>query len=374
MRYRLLRRVHAWLAMILAAPLIVLSLTGALLVYAPELQRSFGGAGWQVEPAGAALAPAAILARIAEQKPEARVWSLALADAPDRPWTAYLSGGAGVLNIDPHDGRILLHVRPKDTFQGWVTALHRRLLVDGPAAPWVRHGVSAVALLLLVQLGLGLGLWLKPPRPLRRLGVPLRFGARLAVLRLHQLAGVATAMILLAVAITGVAMWWHAPAKWLVELTTAERVAEGHQDRFEGQAPLRDLGVGLTMAVDAAGPGARIRHVRLPRHAGDPLFVTMRESGLAVPTQVWVGDAPPRVLKVVDGRDANLATWIWHIRYRIHVGDFAGTVVRALWVLVALLPAAFVLSGLWLHAGRRRRERRARAERGSTGSAAVSYR
>ncbi|MEX0759391.1 MAG: PepSY domain-containing protein [Tistlia sp.] len=50
-------------------------------------------------------------------------------------------------------------------------------------------------------------------------------------------------------------------------------------------------------------------------------------------------------------------------RYPIHIGDFAGPVVRALWVIVALLPAAFVVSGLWLHLDRRSRARAGRRTR-----------
>lgn len=65
------------------------------------------------------------------------------------------------------------------------------------------------------------------------------------------------------------------------------------------------------------------------------------------------------MLFVHDGREITAATWIWHMRYMLHVSDFAGPLVRALWVLVALAPAGFVISGLWLHLGRQRRERRA---------------
>src|SRR3546814_17896844 len=42
------------------------------------------------------------------------------------------------------------------------------------------------------------------------------------------------------------------------------------------------------------------------------------------------------------------------MRYPLHVGEFAGPLVRALWVAVALMPAAFVITGLWLYGNRRR--------------------
>lgn len=46
MRYRLLRRLHLAVSLAVAVPLLVLSLTGALLIYAPEIQRLVSPTGW----------------------------------------------------------------------------------------------------------------------------------------------------------------------------------------------------------------------------------------------------------------------------------------------------------------------------------------
>ena len=73
-----------------------------------------------------------------------------------------------------------------------------------------------------------------------------------------------------------------------------------------------------------------------------------------VVSRVWVGDDPPRVLQLYDGRQATAATWFWQMRYWLHLGDFAGWPVRLLWLIVALTPTGFVLSGLWLWRDRHR--------------------
>ena len=366
MRYRLLRRLHLTVSLAVAAPLIVLSLTGALLVFAPEIQRLVSPSGWSVPPSGEPasgtarnpLPPVRILDRITEQRPDLTVWALTLAKSDGDPHTAWLSSGAGVLNIDPSSGTILTHFRPKDTFQGWVTALHRRWLAEGEAARWIRHGLSGVALLLIVQIALGLWLWLKPPSPLRRLTVPSGQGTRLAVLRGHHLTGVVTALLLVMVAFTGLAMYWTEPARALIEWATLSEIEHPEPGPFEGLRPLPDLEAALTLAMDQA-PAANLRTIRPPDRPGAPLIATLFAPGQTAPTRIWVGDDPARVLFVHDGSEITAATWIWHMRYMLHVGDFAGPLVRALWVLVALAPAGFVISGLWLHLGRRRRERRA---------------
>jgi uncharacterized iron-regulated membrane protein len=358
MPYRSLRKLHLIVSLLVAGPLLVLSLTGALLVYAPEIQRLVSPAGWSVPvPSAAALPPIRVLDRITEQRPDLSVWALSLAKSDGDPHTVWLSGGAGVLNINPSTGEILAHFKPKDTFQGWMTALHRRWLAEGETARWIRNGLSGIALLLIVQIGLGLWLWLKPPSPLRRLAVPVGHGTRLAVLRGHQLSGVVTALLLVVVAFTGLAMYWTEPARALIEWVTLSRVERPEPAPFEGLRPIADLNEALSLAM-AEAPEAELHTIRPPDTPGAPLIATLFAPDQTAPTRIWVGDDPARVLFVHDGREITAATWIWHMRYMLHVGDFAGPLVRALWVLVALAPAGFVISGLWLYLGRRRRERR----------------
>jgi len=360
MRYRLIRRLHLILSLVLTGPLLVLSLSGALLVYGPELQRLVSPEGWTVTPSSSPLSPARVLDRVAADRPDLKIWSLSLAQRPDHPHTAWLAGGAGVLNIDPADGRILVHYRPQETLQGWLTALHRRWLAEGDTARWTRNIISGIALALVVQLGIGLWLWLKPPSPLRRLKIPRGQGWRIAVLRGHQLTGIATALLLLLVALTGMAMYWTGPMKALVETATLGQVQQPEPGPMTGLAPLSDLDAAITLA-QAEVPAARLRHFRPPDKPGAPAIFAFFEPGQAVPSRIWVGDAPVRVLHSFDGTDINAATWIWHQRYPLHIGDFAGPLVRAFWVLIALAPAGFALTGLWLHWGRRQRERRGKS-------------
>ena len=366
MRYRTLRRLHLWVSLLVAVPLLVLSLSGALLVYAPELQRTIDGEAWSPGPAGASLSPTAIVDRVSQQRPDLGIWSISVAE-PD-VWSAWLAGGAGVLRIDPATGDILEHFQPKDRFEGWLTALHRRYLTEGQAAKWVRHGVSTVALLLILQLAVGLRLWLKPPMPFRRVSVSFRMGPRFGILRLHQATGIATFLLLIAVALTGMAMYWHDPMRTALEWVTFSKVEEAQPPKDDGLAPLADIDDALAVAK-AAVPGATLNYFRLPRHPGDSLVAGLMPAGggEGQATRVWVGDDPARVLYAYAASEANLATTIWHMRYMIHVGKFGsgpvwGPIIRALWVIVALVPAAFVISGLWLYLGRRSRENRAKAQ------------
>ena len=73
MLYRWLRRIHLALFLVSAVPLTLLSVTGALLVYGPELQEALDPEIWTVEPRGAPLPVRELLARVAEQRPDLTV-------------------------------------------------------------------------------------------------------------------------------------------------------------------------------------------------------------------------------------------------------------------------------------------------------------
>lgn len=354
MLYRVLRRVHLALFLATAVPLVLLSLTGALLVYAPELQEALEPEIWEVEPRAAPLPVRALLARVEEQRPDLRVWSVALSPEPDRAWRLWLAGGQGAVNVDPYDGRVLAHYQPGRNAQGIVTALHRRWLVDDKAAaPWARHAISAVALALMLQLLVGLGLWLTPPRRLARLKPDFRMRPRLLLVRLHQLAGVATAALLLVVAFTGLAMYWQAPARAVVEAVTGSRVDERPAAEPSALAAIADLDTAVAVG-QAAFPDARLRHLRVPSRPGEPAVLHLEGDGIGPPSRVWVGDHPPRILALQDGTAASAATWIWQMRYPLHVGEFAGPWARPLWLVLALMPSVFVATGFWLYGNRRR--------------------
>ncbi|MEX2628371.1 MAG: PepSY-associated TM helix domain-containing protein [Tistlia sp.] len=365
MRYRWLRTLHLWLSLATALPLLLLSLTGALLVYGHELQRLLQPSAWTVEvpaPGAEPLPFETLVARLAEQKPEVRVWSFGLNDNPEAPWTLWLADGGGVINLDPYSGRVVDHYRQQDSLYGIVVGLHRRWLTGSKSVtPWIRHFISAVSLVLILQMLVGLWMWLLPPKRLARLKVDFARSPRAVVLRLHQLSGVVTAVLLAVVAFTGMSLYWHGPIQRVVEAATGQEVADQGNPEFGALAPIRDLDAAIAVGR-AAFPDSRLKHFRMPR-AGEPVMLGLKPDDALAVSRVWVGDDPPRLLASETGADQNAATWFWRLRYPIHIGDFAGPVVRALWVIVALLPAAFVVSGLWLHLDRRSRARAGRRTR-----------
>lgn len=178
--------------------------------------------------------------------------------------------------------------------------------------------------------------------------------------RLHLAVSLAVAVPLLVLSLTGALPVYApeiqrlvSPTGWSVPMAgeTLSRVERPEPAPFEGLRPIADLGEALSLAM-AEAPEAELRTIRPPDTPGAPLIATLFAPDQTAPTRIWFGDDPARVLFVRDGREITATTWIWHMRYMLHVSDFAGPLVRTLWVLMALAPAGFVISGLWLHLGR----------------------
>lgn len=359
MNFLSLRKFHFILALVLAVPLTISSITGALLVYGAELQRLVSPAElWTVEPGERALPLQDILASVSQQRPDFKVWSLSVSEDNALPYRAWLSGGKGAISIDQYTGRILHHFDPDHTVEGWITALHRRWLSEGSLSRWVRHAVALTALLLIVELVLGVLLWLVPPRPFSRLALSRKFSLRYNVLRLHQLSGLVTALVLVVIAFTGMSFYWDKPVRKMVEGVFGEKVLNPTPPAFTDLKPLSDMGEALRLAREQI-PQGRVSRIQPPDREDKPALIVISTDNQTQPSQVWVGDNPARVLYLFDGRKPGTVSWLWVLRYDIHYGHFAGDWLRPIWVVVALSPAAFVISGIWLYLKRRRPRPRA---------------
>ncbi|MCK5778810.1 MAG: PepSY domain-containing protein [Rhodospirillales bacterium] len=356
MKYRYVRRLHLVLSLGAALPLLLLSLTGVLLVYGHELQDWISPEHWVAAGPSADAAPlpySELIERIADEKPDVRVWSFGIGRDPNRAWTLWLADGAGILNIDPYTGTILDHYKNDESPYGFVVALHRRWLTGDPViTPGIRHFISFVSLVLIGQVLVGLALWLMPAKRMQRLKVDFSRKPRTVVLRLHQLTGVATAVILIAVAFTGMSLYWHGPIETVVETVTGQEIRKRQEPDMTGVADIRDIDAAVRVGRSAF-PDQQVLHFRAPQ-PGKALSMGIGGDDRIRVNQVWVGDVPPRVLAIDRADDLDAANWFWRARYWIHTGDFAGPVVRALWLIVALLPAGYVLSGLWLYLARRK--------------------
>ena len=358
---RFLRRLHLVLALAGAVFVLNLSISGALLVFGKELEALWAPAQWTVQPGEARLPLNRLNAGVA-QSTGALPTRWLLAQANDEPWRATLADGSWV-NVDPYTGRVLLHYDYTNSPYGLVLYWHRWLLWTTPAGDRpLRDLVSGISVLMMVNLLVGLWLWGKPRARLRRLRV--RFGSNYKTWlpQLHNLLGVLSVLPLILLVLSGVAFNWAAPIRTVVEALSLSTVDSPVAPK-QRVATVDDYDLdGAIARVSGALPTAQIHRVHLPAGPGEPLRLRLKMPGESHPySWAWLDPADNRLLATFNAADTSLATAIWHFKYKFHIGDFAHPLVRWLWLILALVPGVFVVSGVWLYLVRRQKGRQRRA-------------
>ncbi|WP_448549667.1 PepSY-associated TM helix domain-containing protein [Thalassotalea fusca] len=352
-----IRRIHLTLAALAGLLLLNLSISGALLLYAKDIQAIVNPDYWRL-PTGSNLQqshlPLSTLANQIESATNSKVKFIQQEEKKDKPWLVYLANGE-YLNINPYSGKILLKYNYYDTFYGFVMAWHRWLvyqtdLNNKPLKVWM----SIASLALMVEVILGCFLWLKPKHRLKRLKIKWRSKPKTLFYQLHTVLGVFAAIPLILIAFSGMAFHWQPATKQVVEWLTFSNVetAKFESSNVEQTYVYKHSQYELEQAYQAgqsALEGSSVYRVYLPQKSGEPLKLRleMPDESHAY-SWSWVNIASGNVLATFDASQASLATQVWNFKYKFHIGEFLGWPVKVLWLFISLLPSFFVISGFYL--------------------------
>lgn len=353
---RWLRRIHLCLAIFLVFFLVNLSISGALLIFGKEVQYQVQPAHWQVAP-GAAFLPLSSLVAIVEEGSEKTVKQVQLQPQKDKAWQFQLESGQ-YINVNPFNGEVLHRYAKQDSFYGFVIAWHRWLLLsDDTGEKPLKTLVSIASLLFIVEMVLGLWLWFKPKNRLQRLKINIKAKPKVRYYQLHTVIGVFTFIPLLLIAFSGIAFHWQSQTKMIIETLVTEPVVRYKAPVMapELNKPLQ-LDLALSRGIQSMKQGQLYR-IYLPV-SGQALKLRIKMPGEFFAFS-WVSVNPytAEVIKTYDASKANLATQIWNFKYTFHTGDFFGVGLKTFWLLLALLPGAFAVTGLWLFIKRTRRSK-----------------
>jgi uncharacterized iron-regulated membrane protein len=375
--------------------MLMMTLSGVILLYAPDLQKLFHPSLYDATPAtrtiSAQRARAAALAAVpgfeAERVIKNRgIWAVR-GDMPDgeRPQRE--------IHVDPGTGEVLGIADPKGGVLGVLANLHTcALSCDDYAGYWgatayevdvlgndLRAGELLLGVVGLALLGLSLSgvvLWWPGIKRMAR-GFALRRGkGRYAVnYDLHKLAGMAAIPFLLMWSITGSGFQFRQVSQAWYALLPGTQPAE-RQD-FESK-PIAGRSISMSQAERIARglvPGGRLSSVTLPEAGKQESAYTIRFSEGVDPRQYDAQRGDVRVgvdqysgrAVITDGdpsvrRPVSQVLWeSW--RFPIHTGTAVNGALRAPWVLFGLAPLLLAVTGMttWLMRGRKRRAKRARA-------------
>jgi uncharacterized iron-regulated membrane protein len=337
--------------------LIVLSLSGALLIYATDIQHFTQPEKWLVTPQLQPLSYAELIARV-EQHSGQNVAMLMPEHNKKLAWQSQLANGRYV-SVDPYSGKLLYQYDYYRTLYGFTMALHRWLLWqdDNGAKPF-KNVLSTASLLLMCNLLIGLYLWLKPKQPLKRLMIKPKAKLRQLLYQLHTLLGVSFCIPLLLIAFSGMAFNWQQPSQAIIEFITSNQVSSRPKPpsiKVPEQAQLNyQLAIDNALAAFSQG---QLYRIYLPQQATAALAVRIKNPGEQHAfSWVWTNPYTGAVLAKYDASQANISTRIWNFRYNFHIGNFAGSLVQLLWLLLAVSLTFFVATGgyFWLKRTKRK--------------------
>ncbi|HET18992.1 MAG TPA: PepSY domain-containing protein [Chromatiales bacterium] len=313
-----MRTLHGWLALLFALPLLLASVSGALLGFARESDRMFNvdllAAPFSASPQRSIQH---LLAKAREAHPDRRVIGLGLSTTPVDATLVLMEDAVGVRHevyIHPRTGELRGSRPAQSSLYGLAWRLHTTLLLD-ETGRWITR-LAALGLLLTTLSGMVLR---------------GRAQARGIAARTHPLLGMTSAPVLGIAAATGLLFMAWQPGYGNVQHLIQNTRGAGLElvDPTPALAALQATQPDCTARWIAPLPEGSLRLAcEEPHHAGT----------LGVRWLTW----SPGGLLEPDSR----ATLAGELLYDLHTGELLGMPGRILWVLASLAIPILILGGL----------------------------
>lgn len=361
----LLRRaalqVHLWLSIALSVVVVVVSATGAVLVFRHEIDRALNPELF------ASVTPGDIGFECAHQSVRGAFPQRAvdLLRSPERlgVYEAELVGEPPLtVYVDPGSGRVTGSRDPDRSAMGILFWLHFDLLAGD-----VGHTVVGLTGIGMLVTGVtGVWVWW-PGRRKWRQGFTWRSGRPLFVTNydVHKLSGIYSLPLLLLVTLTGVLLVFYNVGSRIVHaafLSVPAPVPRSALVSRPDGRPALDLDA-LSAAAEAAVADSRITAFIVPTAPTDAVKAWVRTPGDPRPnvgsSEVWLDQYSGAILALRHPGNRSLPerideTWI----ITLHFGRYAALPGRLVYVLLGLLPLILLVTGLihwWLKRGYKRR-------------------
>jgi uncharacterized iron-regulated membrane protein len=339
---RILFRVHRWVGLIAGVYVLVISVTGAALVFRIDLQRA--SHPHLFTPAeGATAGPLAIMHSVARAYPE---HTLSGVDAPTTARPTYLAyvtspGAFKTILIDPVTARVLGEL-PERTAVRALQELHFDLL-SGRTGRMV-NGLGALSIVVLAATGT-IEWW--------RRGLSWKRG-RLPQ-ELHRAVGIAGVALILMWAITGA--YFAFPSAFraaigAVSPLTANRVPQSDCSLAVAHCPTAPWQQVIETAQQHR-PGRHVARVVLPygeRGSWLVMFADRRPTPAYTELDPVYLDRYSGAVIEIDRRQESAGDRITRAVTPLHVGSVGGTPLRIAWFVFGLAPAFLAVTGaaVWL--------------------------
>lgn len=236
----------------------------------------------------------------------------------------------------------------------WLFDLHHHLLA-GHNGEIVAGSAGVVGIIFVIS---GAVLWWRTRRAFAFKLLPRQLEPG-AILRQHRDLGIVAAPLLLLSMTSGALMVFPAAANLLIGPDAAPPAKVAGAPVPEGVSPIQ----AALLQSKARYPDALLRRITLPREAGQPIAVRMRQLFEWTPngrTQLTFDAASGRLLSVQDPAQAGASASVREKLYPVHTAKVGGLAMRLLMTVSGLsltLLGSLAVYGFWLRRVRQSRRK-----------------
>ncbi len=378
-------QVHLWAGLAIGLYALAIGLSGSALVFHEEIHRALEPGVYRATESSHRAALDPIVQAAAQRHPDYTIGGIAGFDEPGNAYILWMNPppGRGTsmqgINIyfDPHTGNVLGERGSYEGVLGWFANLHYFLLL-GPTGAQV-NGVLAVVLLALCVTGIAI--WWPGRRNWRRgFRLNLRGSWKVVNWDLHTNGGFLLSAALLAFCLTGIYFEFPVPVAGAVaklsgmsmEQMTA-MVTPSHSAKSNSARMSFDQA--METGQRSLPQDAVATYLIAPTGADGVYALWGKHEGPVLfvgQIVVHIDQYSGQVLKTLDSRTQPLGLRLIVMTYSIHFGTWGGMTTRVLWLFAGLAPGGLFLSGFlmwWNRVVRRKLRARQNALRPSADNA-----
>ena len=355
---KLLVQLHFYIGISVGAVLVVSGITGSLLVFGRDIDKSVNAHLTSVPIRESRASLSAIESDVKDLYPDASIPYINMPRVAGESIEFYLSTGETfpIVYADPYTGAILGVRDQHSMLFEWIFAIHTGD-IGGETGEWV-VGTGAIVLLLLSLSGIYL--WFPGRRKLRRgFRINTRNGTKRMVYDIHSVVGFYASVLLVLTSVSAIYLIFHDATASFINLITFSPSATA-PSRTEPQKEPGKL-LALDDAVDIAQkalPGSQISYILPPTEPDVPFAVRAKlpeewhPNGRSV---VYLNQNSGEILHIENALNAPLGTRIANALYPLHIGVVGGTANRVVQLFLGLVPALLYVTGFWMWYSRRKR-------------------
>ncbi|CAG5006036.1 hypothetical protein DYBT9275_03710 [Dyadobacter sp. CECT 9275] len=334
---------------ILGLVIAVVSITGSIIVYKPEIEKAMISEISLVSPLANTVSLDTLYQMVQRSRPKDKIQSVAMYGGPTAAWNFRCvpkDGGRMQVYVDQYRGKILGEVDFSDSWYQWIYDLHADLL--GGKNGRVVNGIIGLLFGMICLTGLVIW-WPGAPRVKHGFTYHKAGSWKSKNYDVHKLAGFYGSLLLILVTVTGA----YFPFKQQYNNIAAAITGTAHTipspkiarpDTLASIASFETVYRNATRAA-ADAENSLLRFPQKPEEnfsmrklrkgdwgrIGDTFVYLHHNSGQVISVRLW--DKLPAGVKLIESM------------FPLHFGTFGGHFTRILWVILGLLPGVLYYTG-----------------------------